>query len=148
MSYGNGLAIVTRLTTNFNIHVRDVSRFSRLHKGLVAESLGWLARLCIVIHADISFSADWVVAKFLAWWLVPTTADHCGHASLTYSSRKLSFANRDKKMVSENLFQVLMLYSSATTLVSENFNFTNLHLKIFCYDNCLLLVATLYCTLL
>lgn len=32
-----------------------------LHKGLEAEVLGWLARLIIVIHAQIamSFSVDW-----------------------------------------------------------------------------------------
>ena len=39
---------------------RDVPRFSSYTIGVLeAEDLGWLARLSIVIHAVISFSADW-----------------------------------------------------------------------------------------
>ena len=53
-----------------------------LHKGLEAEGLGWLARLSIVIHADmflVLIGEFLVVANFLEWWLVLTTVDNCEH---------------------------------------------------------------------
>ena len=56
----------------------------------------WLARLSIYIHADnLVLVSEFVVVVILSeWWLVLTTANHCGHIPGMYVSKEVRVSEK------------------------------------------------------